>query len=57
VVITAKPDTTLVPLPEGRSYLGFIFATGESPEVVETALRDAHGRLDFALDREVRLAR
>ena len=26
VTITAKPDSTLVPLPEGRSYLGFIFA-------------------------------
>ncbi len=26
VRITAKPDTMLVPLPEGRSYLGFIFA-------------------------------
>ncbi len=24
--IAAKPDTRLVPLPEGRSYLGFIFA-------------------------------
>ena len=26
VVITAKPDQLLVPLPEGASYLGFIFA-------------------------------
>jgi hypothetical protein len=57
VLITAKPDTTLVPLPEGRSYLGFIFAAGETADDVESALRDAHGRLEFAIDREVRLAR
>jgi glycogen synthase len=56
VVITAKPNTRLVPLPEGRSYLGFIFATGETPDSVERALRAAHGLLDFAIDREVRLA-
>jgi len=57
VVITAKADTRLVPLPEGRSYLGFIFATGTTPAVVENALRNAHASLDFAIDREVKLAR
>jgi len=56
VMITAKPDSTLVPLPEGRSYLGFIFATGASPAFVESALRSAHATLDFAIDRDVRLA-
>jgi hypothetical protein len=56
VVITAKSNTRVVPLPEGRSYLGFIFATGETPDSVERALRAAHGLLDFAIDREVRLA-
>ena len=56
VVITAKPDTRLVPLPEGRSYLGFVFATGASADVVENALREAHAALDFVIDREVRLA-
>jgi biotin carboxylase len=56
VVITAKPDTRLVPLPEGRSYLGFIFATGASADVVENALRDAHAALTFVIDREVKLA-
>jgi len=45
-----------VPLPEGRSYLGFIFATGASPAFVESALRSAHATLDFAIDRDVRLA-
>jgi biotin carboxylase len=43
--ITAKPGQKLLPLPEGASYLGFIFARGESPEFVESALRGAHGRL------------
>jgi hypothetical protein len=55
IQITAKPDTTLVPLPEGRSYLGFIFARGEEPGAAERALREAHGRLHFAIDRELPL--
>ncbi len=53
--ITAKPDQVLVPLPEGASYLGFIFARGDSPSEVERALRDAHGRLRFTIDPEVRV--
>ena len=39
VIITAKQGQKLVPLPEGASYLGFIFARGESPDAVEQALR------------------
>ena len=53
VRITARPDTTLVPLPEGKSYLGFIFARAAQPCAVDRALRDAHARLRFAIDREV----
>jgi ATP-grasp domain/L-amino acid ligase C-terminal domain 2/ATP-grasp N-terminal domain len=53
VRMTAKPDTLLVPLPEGRSYLGFIFAGGDEPAGVERALREAHGRLRFRIDREL----
>ncbi len=49
VVITAKPTQKLLPLPEGSSYLGFIFAGGPSPEVVENALRAAHGKLRFVI--------
>jgi hypothetical protein len=49
VSITAKPDYQLVPLPEGSSYLGFIFARGESPEFVEQALRAAHAKLRFVI--------
>ena len=53
VRITAKPDAMLVPLPEGRSYLGFIFARGETPEHVEHALRESHTRLEFAIEKEL----
>jgi biotin carboxylase len=53
VRITAKADQMLVPLPEGASYLGFIFASGESPGSVEGALRAAHDRLAFAIDPEI----
>jgi biotin carboxylase len=47
VLITAKPEQKLVPLPEGASYLGFIFARGPTPEFVEQALRQAHRQLGF----------
>jgi biotin carboxylase len=56
VRITAKPDQILVPLPEGASYLGFIFARAESTDAVERALRDAHTALTFVIDRAVPLA-
>ena len=41
VKITAHLQEELVPLPEGSSYLGFIFARGETPAAVEAALRHA----------------
>jgi hypothetical protein len=53
VRITSKPDAALIPLPEGKSYLGFIFARGRTADAVETALREAHRRLNFTIDREV----
>jgi hypothetical protein len=49
IIITAKPGQELVPLPEGSSYLGFIFARGDSPEAVESALRQAHASLRFRI--------
>jgi hypothetical protein len=45
--ITARPGHALVPLPEGASYLGFIFAREASPDEVETSLRTAHRALHF----------
>jgi len=53
VQITAKTDQVLVPLPEGASYLGFIFAHARTPDAVERALRDAHAQLQFAIDPEL----
>ena len=55
VTIAAKADSVLVPLPEGRSYLGFIFAHGPQPLAVERALRAAHGRLRFRIETHVKL--
>jgi biotin carboxylase len=52
VRITAKPDQRLVPLPEGASYLGFIFARAVRAEDVDRALRAAHQRLTFTIDSE-----
>ena len=51
--ITAKPDQLLLPLPEGASYLGFIFARAAEPAAVERALRHAHARLSFVIDRRI----
>lgn len=49
VVITAKEGQTLLPLPEGNSYAGFIFARGGSAVRVEDALRTAHAHLRFEI--------
>ena len=49
VVITAKEGQRLVPLPEGSSYLGFIFARGNSPAETEEALRRSHAELRFRI--------
>jgi biotin carboxylase len=47
--LTIPPGQELIPLPEGNKYLGFIFARGERPEIVEAALREAHRRLAFII--------
>jgi biotin carboxylase len=49
VIITAKEGQRLVPLPEGASYLGFIFARANSPDTVESAIREAHAKLNFQI--------
>jgi len=50
VVMTAERGHRLVPLPEGASYLGFLFARGQEPAAVEAALREAHGKLRFTVN-------
>ncbi|HLH42235.1 MAG TPA: ATP-grasp domain-containing protein [Bryobacteraceae bacterium] len=42
VEITAKKGQKLEALPEGASYLGFLFARAGTPEKAEQALRQAH---------------
>jgi biotin carboxylase len=57
IEITAKLNYPLVPLPEGASYLGFIFARGETPGEVEKAIRKAHKLLRFEIRREIPVLR
>ena len=49
VVITAHPGDTLVPLPEGNRYPGFIFARAADAATAVQAVRQAHALLDFQL--------
>jgi biotin carboxylase len=49
LVISVQLGETLVPLPEGASYLGFIFARGGSPAAVEASLRAANRHLTFEI--------
>ncbi|HSL23433.1 MAG TPA: ATP-grasp domain-containing protein [Vicinamibacterales bacterium] len=51
IIITAKRDQMLVPLPEGSSYPGFIFSRGDSQDEVEAALRRAHATLKWVVER------
>lgn len=47
VIITAKEGQELKTLPEGSSYLGFLFARGSSSYAVVHSLKAAHNELDF----------
>lgn len=53
VRITAKMDQLLEPLPEGDSYLGFIFARAADADTTVRALREAHRRLSFQLEPQI----
>jgi biotin carboxylase len=53
IEITARLHQPLVPLPEGASYLGFIFARGGTPAEVEQAIRQAHSHLHFDIRRAI----
>jgi hypothetical protein len=55
VQITAKADQQLLALPEGASYLGFIFAHAPTPQEAEQAVRTAHGRLRFTIDPQIEI--
>ena len=49
VDILIHPGHELVPLPEGNQYPGYIFARGQSPGEVVSALREAHSQLNFVV--------
>lgn len=49
IQITARLHDFIAAWPEGSSYLGFIFARGETPDFVEAALRGAHSTLRFTI--------
>ena len=47
VIVTAKEGQRVLPLPEGNTYLGFLFAWDASAAQVEARLRQAHAALRF----------
>lgn len=49
IEITVRQGYELVTLPEGERYLGFIFALAQTPEAVESALREAHQKLKIII--------
>ena len=49
VTISIPTGHTVVPLPEGLRYLGFIFSRATTPAEAEAALRRAHALLNFAI--------
>ncbi len=57
VQITARLNQPLMPLPEGASYLGFIFARASDPARTEKALREAHSHLRFGIRTNISLER
>jgi biotin carboxylase len=56
IEITAKPDQLLQPLPEGASYLGFIFSRTSTSRDAVAAVREAHSRLTFRIDQPLLLS-
>jgi len=55
ILISIRDGYELVPLPEGSSYLGFMFAFAPTPERVEAALRTAHSKLKIVVAPMMRL--
>jgi biotin carboxylase len=49
LLITARLHDYIAAWPEGSSYLGFLFARGETAAKVEQAIRNAHQKLEFTI--------
>jgi biotin carboxylase len=52
LTVTIPPGQRVRPLPDGDGYLGFIFASGDTPADVEQALTAASGRLRVIISDE-----
>jgi biotin carboxylase len=50
VTLTATIGQPVEALPEGSSYLGFVFARGATPAEAEAALREAQARIDVEIE-------
>lgn len=50
ILLSAHRGQTIVPLPEGSRYVGFIIARATTPESVDMALRQAHQCLQFDIE-------
>jgi biotin carboxylase len=57
LVLTAKQGQMLRALPEGATYLGFIFSRCSTAEQVEQALRRAHAGLRFRISEALPVVR
>jgi len=57
IVITAKEGQELLPLPEGSTYLGFLFLRRESTDLVLDGLREAHRYLRFIFSTPLRVVK
>ncbi len=49
LILSVREGYELVPLPEGGSYLGFLFARAPTPAQAEAALREAHDKLKVVI--------
>lgn len=49
LLITARLHDPISAWPEGSSYLGFLFARGNTAAEVEKAIREAHKKLEFRI--------
>jgi hypothetical protein len=47
LVISVREGHELVPVPDGASYLGFIYAVADDARQAEQALREAHAKLNI----------
>ena len=53
IIVTAKRDQWIQALPEGGSYLGFIFARAAEAKQVVNALCEAHRKLCFEIESSI----